>query len=148
MDKFPKNATITVKGAPRRGIDVAPLIKTLYSVVAERPEYVYERPVSPYGGRSACAYRDPWTHKPSCLFGHVFIELGIPTQEGASAGVILGHQRYPDWLREAARRAQREQDAGRPWGEAWETFVDKAALDKVYISVTERSEDGVEVVFE
>ena len=144
MNKFPKNATIVVRGSTSHSTELVDFMRTLYATVAEKPKYVYERPVG-----SMCMYVNPYTRKPSCLFGHVFVALGIPTTEGRGAASLLraGNKPLPVWVGISSSGAQRVQDGGGTWGNAWREFVLLAAAYGVKIEVEERSITGVEVMF-
>lgn len=106
-------------------VSEARVMATLREVVAERPEYVYERDGQFASGDAdgiSCLY----VHRdgPGCLVGTVLHRIGVPldklaTWEGSGAYVVAGMTAYmPDTARNALARAQDAQDAGATWSAA------------------------------
>lgn len=108
-----------------RTITYRELRDALLEVLVEHgPDTVYESPEE-YG---QCVYVTA-EGEPSCIFGHAFQRLGIDitTLRGVAAspgslirrGILLEN----DTLSYAAGLCQRNQDDGKPWGEAVEAFT-------------------------
>lgn len=95
--------------------------------VAERgADYVYPKFEEGYTvGIETCVYQTP-TGEPACLIGLAMSKLGLElpphnVEEGASR--VLEETGLSQVARNAADRAQAEQDHGRTWGRALETYL-------------------------
>lgn len=94
----------------------------LESIVAERPDYVYQ---SPSG--TSCFYVDPTNERPSCLVGHWMHRLDVPLTdmlpyEQESASALVGSRfNTSDYLATLLDEVQGLQDSGHPWGVALST---------------------------
>jgi hypothetical protein len=88
-------------------------------------DYRYEQPKP----RETCAYFDPDTEEPSCLFGRVSVRMGWPREmliEGTGIASILGDvygpSRVDRTLKFACEIAQNEQDRRIPYGDVLKAF--------------------------
>jgi hypothetical protein len=119
----------------------------LESVVAERPEYVYENPECMYFTRPT-----EETAQPACVLGHVFSRMGIPAgwfvyQNESTARQVMNDEFSPlygkyvfsDPVIALARRVQAHQDGQVPWGEALRQALaeDPTGQTPGYISIEE-----------
>lgn len=98
------------------------IMATLREVVAERPEFIYQKPLASEGNVAVCRY----VHGdvPGCLVGQVLHRLGV------SLGTLSVHEGQPahsladtldigsQAVRWALNAAQTAQDGGSTWGEA------------------------------
>jgi hypothetical protein len=97
-------------------IDGPTALRLLREVVAEKPDYVYER-----GDNDVCQYvRDG---KPSCVVGHVLTRAGRPVDLLLQNNTMMvGYLGSTFGLDEPARvilmSAQDSQDQGQPWSRA------------------------------
>lgn len=124
------------------------VVRTLREVVAERPDYVYERPahMEPIIGDDGdvaadCLYvhtspddaddaDDADDLTPGCLVGAVFHRLGVPledlaTWEGRGGFDVAGEYGVSYDLANALSDAQASQDGGKPWGVALAIATEK-----------------------
>lgn len=109
------------------------------------PEYIYQPPMNSEGTIEGCWYvhRDERTGEPDgngCLFGQALVQLGVKPSaitEGIHVGVVLHDlgitegSMHTDPLLDAMVRAQGEQDAREPWGEAIEPIKTALAASEV-----------------
>lgn len=95
-------------------IDGPTALRLLKEVVAERPDYVYEKI------NNNCFY--VMGHKPSCVVGHVLIRAGwSPETLLPDNDLLVEHMDGLDeTTAEILGAAQSVQDCGRPWREALE----------------------------
>jgi hypothetical protein len=98
------------------------IMATLREVVAERPEFIYQKPPASEGHIAVCRY----VHGdvPGCLIGHVLHRLGVSLEtlsvhEGQPAQYLAGTLDIGgDAVRWALGAAQEAQDGGSTWHEA------------------------------
>jgi hypothetical protein len=98
------------------------IMATLREVVAERPEFIYQKPPASEGRVPVCRY----VHGdvPGCLIGHVLHRLGVSletlsVQEGQPAQHLTETLGIGgDAVRWAMGAAQSVQDSGSTWSEA------------------------------
>jgi len=110
------------------------IIDALNRTVAGREDHVYDEDICVYVRNG----------HPSCLWGHVFIDLGmnpeeLSNHENATADVVLCVEFTEDapsvTVRDAARRSQEAQDGSagghlrKTWGEARDTFLRHVVTD-------------------
>jgi hypothetical protein len=112
------------------------IISTLRAVVAERPDYVYERPAHMAPIRDGdgeivgeCMYvhtdpEDDSKLSPGCLVGTVLYRLGMPLEElqrhEGEGGWDVVDEFGGDDSRVVMQDVQLRQDSGVPWGAALE----------------------------
>jgi hypothetical protein len=104
------------------------VIRTLREVVAERPDYVYERPAHMHGGLPSCLYvhyTEAGEREPGCIVGQVLHRLGVPLEtlerhEGHTAAYVATDAvgSMSDDIARILDTAQYRQDEGKTWGEA------------------------------
>jgi hypothetical protein len=104
------------------------IIEGVRAAAAGRPDYIY-----PKDGSGCWYIRD---YSPSCLVGHALWAAGLIDEDwrgddyGAIADVVL-HEKWPldedevHWL----STVQKNQDIGRPWGDAVAIADDKSDDD-------------------
>jgi hypothetical protein len=111
-------------------VDATKVMDTLRTVVAERPDYVYEAPEELVTDGASCFY----VHgdAPGCLVGQVLNRLGVPLTdmeryEGTGAYSLLPHvveltgdPDAADDVATALTEAQYQQDQGVTWSKALE----------------------------
>lgn len=91
-------------------------------------DHIYERVDLRGVVSAACAYIDPDTRQPSCIVGHVLVDLGVDPDRLALPGInnLAFNQTLLERLSITAspaalvilRQAQYAQDCGEPWGDA------------------------------
>ena len=103
------------------------LFTAVAEVVKSDPDFVYK------GLHAQCSYYDYENNKPLCLFGHAFERLGIRTKamyNYTSLQIVINEMfddafsdevcfEVSDEMAKACSAAQRAQDNGKSWAEAF-----------------------------
>ena len=103
------------------------LFTAVAEVVKSDPDFVYSGP------HTQCSYYDYENNKPLCLFGHAFERLGIRTKVEYNSAMInvISNKMFEgafsdevwfelsDEMAKACFVAQRAQDSGKSWAEAF-----------------------------
>ena len=103
------------------------LFTAVAEVVKSDPDFVYK------GLHAQCSYYDYENNKPLCLFGHAFERLGIRTKVEYNSAMInvISNKMFEsafsdevwfelsDEMAKACFVAQRAQDSGKSWAEAF-----------------------------
>lgn len=109
-------------------VSEADVIATLRAVVAERPNYVYQKPAH-MDDEYSCLYvhtdaDDEEKRTPGCVVGHVLNRLGVPLDElekregKAAFRVVPDLADMPEGAVDALSRAQSSQDDSDTWSMA------------------------------
>jgi hypothetical protein len=127
----PGGPAVIEQNSEPQPIDGARALQLLREVVAERPDYVYQKP-----GRY-CVYAVG--DQPSCIVGHVLARAGFPVDQlaGVQGNVTVLVQDHPGWLGRDARSilaaAQHVQDPGE---ETWSAALAAAELKATDLGVS------------
>lgn len=114
------------------------LFTAVAEVVKSNPDFVYKDP------HPQCSYYDYENNKPLCLFGHAFERLGIRTEveyNYVSLQVVINKMfedaftdevlfEVSDEMTKACFAAQRAQDSGKSWAEAFKIL--NKVLNRTY----------------
>lgn len=137
---------LTIEQVARKAVELA---DAKPGFVYDTPKFFDEEEQEEFEGDCQYLHHEDNGVLPGCLYGHAFLELGLPVEKVATfenndvlaalqdLGLVTNRSEYTDEcasgaiesLPAAILEAQRRQDASRPWGEAVEPL--KAVLAKV-----------------